>query len=74
MGNKFYERLGNLLGWLFVIFIASFFFGYPVKWLWNYTMPSIFGLPEIGIWKAIALYWLCSILFRQKVTINKKDF
>lgn len=74
MTNKFYEDLGKLLGWMIVIVIASFFFGYPVKWLWNYTMPSIFGLQEIDIWKAIALYWLCSILFRQKVTINKKDF
>lgn len=71
--NKIAYNIGNFLGWLIIIVLASILFGYPVKWLWNYVMPDLFGLPEIGVLKAVGVYWLCSILFRQKVTISRKE-
>lgn len=27
----------------------------PVMWLWNYLMPGLFGLAEIGYWQALVL-------------------
>lgn len=32
-------------------------------WLWNWLMPVIFGLPEIGYWQALGLMALSSVLF-----------
>ena len=58
----------------FFIIIIKVLLCYAVKWLWNYVMPYVFGLPEIDFLRAAALYVLCSILFRQKVTITKKHF
>lgn len=31
--------------------------------LWNYTLPSIFGLTTITLWQAMALFFLCKLLF-----------
>lgn len=37
--------------------------GFPIMWLWNYTMPFIFGLPEIDFFHALTLNILCGALF-----------
>jgi hypothetical protein len=31
--------------------------------LWNYLMPTIFSLPEIGYWQALGLLVLSSLFF-----------
>lgn len=31
--------------------------------LWNYTLPSIFGLTTITLWQAMGLFLLCKLLF-----------
>ena len=36
----------------------------PTMWLWNWLMPVIFGLPEIGFWQAFGLLILSNILFK----------
>lgn len=38
-------------------------FGCIVMLLWNWLMPSIFGLPSICFWQAVGLLLLCKILF-----------
>jgi hypothetical protein len=43
-------------------FIA--FFGWVVMLLWNWLMPDIFGLKQIGYWQAWGLLILCTILFK----------
>lgn len=45
-----------------VMFIA-FLIGFPIKWLWNATMPVLFGVPAITFWQAIGLYLLINLLF-----------
>lgn len=35
---------------------------YPVKWLWNYVIPTIFGLPQITFWQALCLMLLAGFL------------
>lgn len=38
-------------------------FGFIVMYLWNYTMPGIFNLPQISFWQAICLLLLSRIFF-----------
>jgi hypothetical protein len=38
-------------------------FGFVVMWLWNWLMPKIFGLPQIGYWEGWGLLVLAKILF-----------
>lgn len=33
---------------------------------WDYTMPSLFNLPEIKFWQSFALIFLCGLLFRSR--------
>src|SRR5690606_5219752 len=40
-----------------------FLVGFLVMHLWNYTLPVLFGISAIHLWQAIALFFLCKILF-----------
>lgn len=51
---------------LFVFIVALIFaagFGQAVLQLWNWLMPSVFGLHPITYWQALGLMGLCWILF-----------
>lgn len=39
--------------------------------LWNWIMPTLFGLPAITFWMAIGISLLFTILFKSNVNINK---
>jgi len=41
------------------VFLVSFL----VMFLWNHTLPSIFGLTTITLWQAMGLFFLCKLLF-----------
>lgn len=62
-----------------VIGILAWYFGimclhaWVVMLLWNWIAVGLFGAPALGFWLAFGLYWLCSLLFRSNVTINKKS-
>lgn len=47
-----------------VIFGLSILLAFPVKWLWNSTLPELFGLKEIGVWMAWKIVFLTSILIK----------
>lgn len=51
-----------------VIFITmnAVLLALPTMLLWNWVMPSIFGLPSIGFFKALGLNLLCGVLFRSR--------
>lgn len=34
-----------------------------LRWLWNLTMPRIFGLPQIEFWESFRLLLIAGILF-----------
>lgn len=55
-----------------VIFILSILFALPTMLLWNYVMPDLFGLKEIGFWKAFCLLLLCGFLFKSSSSSNDK--
>ncbi len=44
--------LGGLATAVLTIFFIGVLLGFPIMWLWNYTMPDIFGLPELSFWQA----------------------
>jgi hypothetical protein len=48
-----------ILGMLLFVFIG----GELVKYLWNWLLPSLFGLPQVTFWQALGLLALCRILF-----------
>lgn len=66
------DVIESILTTILVIAIAAILLGLPLMWLWNWLMPTIFGLIEITFWQALGLNALAAILIRP--TINtKKD-
>ena len=47
-----------------VLFLVSLVFALPVLWLWNSTVPEVFGLKEINWWTAWKLSMLSTLLFK----------
>lgn len=41
----------------------AFLVGYIVMHLWNWLMPELFGLPQVGYWQAIGILILAKIIF-----------
>ena len=40
----------------------------PVMWLWDWLMPTIFGLKEITLFQAWGLMALCGLLFKNNTS------
>lgn len=51
--------------------LLALLIGGPLWLLWNWLMPTIFGLPYITFWQAVGLNLLATILFKSNVNINK---
>jgi len=54
--------------WFFIlapVAFAVFIFlgGEVVRRLWNWLLPSLFGVPQITFWQALGLLVLCRVLF-----------
>lgn len=45
----------------------------PIMQLWNWLVPSIFGLPALTYWQAWALDMLVALMFNSRASINKKE-
>ncbi len=59
--------IASLIALLIIVVIAgglSLLVGFPLMLLWNWLMPVIFGLPVIGFWQSVGMFFLSSILFR----------
>lgn len=56
-------RVFKVLKVMVMIVVAVTVFGWVTKELWNWLMPSIFGLRMITFWQAIGLVLLGKILF-----------
>ena len=59
-----------LIKGIFLIIFLAILFAFPTMWLWDYLMPSLFGLKTITFLQALALNILSGILFR---TVNPKN-
>lgn len=60
--QKLYELVVNVVAaaimLVIVIAFVALISAFPVKWAWNYAVPGIFHLKEIGFWEAFCLVWL----------------
>jgi hypothetical protein len=59
-----------ILGVVVLVFVAAVM-SLPVMLLWDWLMPTIFGLPEITWFQAWGLLFLCGMLFKNNTV--KKD-
>jgi hypothetical protein len=62
------EKVAVIVGDLGVVFLLSVVFAIPVWLLWNWLMPEIFALPEIGLLQAWGLILLSSLLFKSNTS------
>jgi hypothetical protein len=66
------EAIETLLAAILVVVLIAVILGFPLMWLWNWLMPTIFDLPEITFWQALGLNALSSILIKPSIN-TKKD-
>jgi hypothetical protein len=60
-----------LAGAIGVVVLVGFILGFPLMYLWNWLMPTLFNLPTITFWQAVGLNLLSGILFNK--TSYKSD-
>ena len=73
VGTAILTIIGIVIGALALSFGVICLQSWLVMVLWNWVMVELFGLPVLSFWIAFGLRWLCSLLFKNKVTVNKKS-
>jgi len=68
MKNQTLYNIAYIIGLAALIVVAL---GFPLMVVWNWIMPTIFGLPEITFWQAIGLNFLSVILIKPTIKTNK---
>lgn len=72
--SKIATALGAVLAAIAIAVLVSIIMAYPVKWLWNWLVPSIFSLRTISVTEAWGLGLLIQLLGpKAKTTTEKKD-
>ncbi|MBU1076726.1 MAG: hypothetical protein KKH98_05495 [Spirochaetes bacterium] len=61
--TRVFRIIGFTIGGIFLAVVFAFIFGLAVKLLWNWLMPSLFGLKMITYWQAFGIVILAKILF-----------
>lgn len=56
-----------------VFLIYVLIVGTVVMWLWNFLMPTIFGLPELTWLQSLGMYALAQMFFQSRVTLNNSN-
>lgn len=73
--NRIYGNDNTFLGCLLIVvlhLVLPLVFALPIKWLWNWLMPTLFNLPIITWIQSWGLSLLLSLLF-PKVNVNNKQ-
>ena len=66
------EKIGEILGIVFVGLAIIFVLAFPVQWLWNHCLvPAVNGINAISFWQALGLMILANVLFRTSVETKK---
>ncbi len=58
-----FRIIGFTISGVALAVLFGFLFGWFVQLLWNWLMPSLFGLKEIGYWQGFGIIVLAKILF-----------
>ena len=67
------DTINGILVVIGILALAILLLGAPLMLLWNWLMPTIFGLPYIGFWQACGLQLIAILLFKPIISTNKKD-
>jgi len=62
------DRINLVVGILFIGLSSLIVMGAPLMYLWNWIVPSIFGLRYITFWEAIGLNMIAHIIFGQTLS------
>ena len=62
------DKLNLVIGILFIGLTSLIVMGAPLMYLWNWIVPSIFGLRYITFWEAIGLNMIAHLLFSQTLS------
>ncbi len=62
--RRVFAIVGMSVGGVIIAMFLALFFGLIVMWLWNWLMPTIFGITTITFWQAWGLVVLAHILFK----------
>jgi hypothetical protein len=57
------QKMGWIIGGIVLAVFLAFIFGYFVMLLWNWIMPTLFGLPTIDYWMAFGIIILSRLIF-----------
>lgn len=60
--------IGSAVTVVGLIILISLVCALPVMWLWDWLMPTIFGLNEITLFQAWGLSVLCGLLFKNNTS------
>lgn len=60
------KKIVEFVATLILLFIVGFLY----KWIWNETMPYLFGLPTITYWKMVGVTLLANALFGRVLKKN----
>jgi len=52
----------------------SLLFAFPLKWLWNWLMPMIFGLMELNFWQSFGMLMISGMLFKSSSFNPPSDY
>jgi hypothetical protein len=64
------ETVIKILGVIALIVLLAILMALPTMWLWNWLMPTIFGLTKITFWQALGINLLTGI-FRSSYNKSK---
>jgi hypothetical protein len=67
------QTVNDILTVIGVLILIVLLFGGPLMILWDWLMPTLFGLPEITFWQACGLQLLATLLFKPTSLKTNKD-
>lgn len=70
--EKFIETLSIVVFFLITSLLGVIFLSWPLQLLWNWLMPTIFGLTKITILQAAGLLLLSGFIFKSNAQTNIK--
>lgn len=59
---KLMKILGLFLGGFAILALIVMIIAYPFMWLWNWLMPTVFGLGTISFWQSLGILAFLSII------------
>lgn len=71
--EKFFTLLAAIVLAIALAFVASVLIAFPVKWLWNWLLPEIFGLKPVSALQAWGLVFLLQLMLPGRNRTEKKS-